>query len=213
MSGWTSADLSTETDTLLDLTAETYENGQTMSDDQTRSVTDYTEDEIAQMDAETLNAFLAAAEAEFAGILDEVEQEMLAETETEDEREPEMASLSNEAQSQIDLANARSSKALTELAQAKWDRTRDAYMNAGVPVDLLDLAEPIFNRQSDFVVDLSNEGTEGQVNVGDIVAKLLDAAKGTIDLSAEVGHGGTFRSGDGEDPDKALLDIWNAQQG
>lgn len=210
MAGWQTADLSNEDDFLLDLTAETYEDGTMAQNDNTRSVTDYTEDEIAAMSEEDLNAFLAQAEEEFAGILDEVEAD-LDDEDFEYEEEPVTASLSNEAQSQIDLANSRANRALQELAQAKWDRTRDAYMSAGVPVDLLDLAEPIFNRPNDFIVDLSNEGTAGEVNVGEIVARLLDAAKGTVDLSNEQGHGGTFKTGDGEDPDKQLLDMWEQQ--
>jgi hypothetical protein len=210
MSGWTTADLSTETDNLLDLTAETYENGSTMADETkvelTKPVSEYTDAEIDEMDDEMLDVFLEALGVDFDGILDAVAEETVA---PEPEREPEMA-LSNEMKAEIDLARSEARAARVELAEARWKQTREAYLNAGVPVKDVDLCEPIFNRPNDFVVDLSNEdGSE--INVGEIVSKLLDSLKGTIDLSAETGHAGTFNSGDGEDPDKALLDAWNAQ--
>lgn len=211
MSGWTAADLSTESDNLLDLTAETYENGSTMTDETkgvlTKPVVEYTNEEIDAFDDETLDAFLEAVGVDVNAILDEDEDELVEEDEI---KESEMA-LSKQAQHDIDLARSDARAARTELAQARWDRTKDAYLNAGVPVDLIDLAEPIFNRPAEFIVDLSSDGGEGTVNVNEIVSKLLDAQKGTIDLSAEAGHGGTFKSGDGEDPDKPLLDLWDAQ--
>lgn len=210
MAGWQPTDLSNDGPNLLDLTAETYEDG-TMAENE-KALDEYTEAEIEAMDDDALNAYLARAAEEFAGILDEDEDELLDEddeTQTETERVAEMA-LSTELRGEIDLANSRAVRALTKAAQAEWDKMRADYMHAGVPADSLDLAEPIFNRPTEFVVDLSNEGGES-INVGEIVAKLLDAQKGTIDLSTEVGHGGTFKSGDGEDPDAENLAIWDTQ--
>lgn len=216
MRGWEATDLSTETGTLLDLTHEIYEDG-TMADTAEvtleKAWTEYTEAEIDEMDDAHLDAFLAASEADLGSILESAEDEESEEPEDETDEtdeEPEMASLSNEAQQQIDLANTRAQRALAELATARWEKAKDAYLNAGVPAKMVDLAEPLFNRATPFVVDLSNEGGT-RLDVADIVSKILDEAKGTIDLSTEEGHSGTFTAGDGEDPDGAALKLWDEQ--
>lgn len=212
MSGWQVADLSTEAGDLLDLTAEHFEEKK-MAEKKTalsKPVTEFTEEEIENLTDEELDLFLAELSDLGADILDEDDVEDV-EDETVEEREPEMA-LSHEMQSQIDLANARAAKVERELAQAKWDKTRAEYLAAGVPPYLLDLAQPVLNRADEFVVDLSHEEGDGaEVNVAEIVGKLLDAAKGTIDLSVENGHSGTFHAGDGEDPDAEALAAWDNQ--
>lgn len=204
MSGWQHADLSNTDENLLDLTTETYEDGTTMTNTLTKPVSEYTDADIDAMTEEEVEVFLAALAAEFPGILDEYEDDL-----NDNEQGP-TVSLSNESRTEIDLARSEARAARVELAQTRWTAMRDAYMSAGVPVDLLDLSEPIFNRPSEFVVDLSNDGGD-EINVGEIVRKLLDAAKGTIDLSVEQGHGGTFKAGDGEDPDAEALAIWEKQ--
>lgn len=215
MSGWQTADLSNEDTNLMDLSAETYEDGIMGTK---KSVAEFTEAEIEAMSEAELNEFLAAAVEEFdEGILnlDEVDDET-DETdevdevdETTSEKEPEMA-LSNEATQQIDLANTRANEALRRLAQKEWETTRDRYLDAGVPPAALDLAAPVLNRPDEFVVDLSvTDGADAEVNVGSIVRGLLDALKGTVDLSVEHGHSGTFT--EGEDPDAEGLAVWDKQ--
>jgi hypothetical protein len=212
MSGWQTADLSTEAGDLLDLTSETFEE-KDMARDKNKSVTDYTAEDIEALDGEELDSFLAELADLLDGSLetDEAEDDLDNDEDLDEEREPAM-SLSNEAQGQIDLANDRANTALRQLALSRWEKTRDDYLSAGVPPHLLDLAAPIFTVPDEFVVDLSNtEGQGAEVDVSRIVRGLLDAAKGTIDLSAEEGHGGTFKAGDGEDPDAEYLNLWNAQ--
>lgn len=211
MSGWQSADLSTEAGDVLDLTTETFEEKDMVH--KKKSVADYTPEEIEALDGEELDSFLA----EVADLLDgTVDNEIEDDPEDEDEdmvdADLEPVALSRDTQGQIDLANSRATTALRQLAQARWDSTRKEYLAAGVPPHLLDLAEPIFNVPDEFVVDLSTtEGDGAEVNVSKIVTSLLDAAKGTIDMSVEEGHGGVFKADDGEDPDAATLALWDAQ--
>jgi hypothetical protein len=213
MSGWQTADLSTSGEDVLDLTDATYEDTK-MAFDPNKPVQDYTEDDVNGFSEEELDSYLEACAADLGVSLDEFLADLDPEAPTDDTttttpKEPEMA-LSNEAQSQIDLANERAGEALRRLAKAQWETERDRYMSDGVPPHLLDLAAPVLNRPDDFVVDLSNTD-EDDVNVSAIVRGLLDAHKGTVDLSAEVGHTGTFVAGSGEDPDAEMLALWDKQ--
>jgi hypothetical protein len=209
MSGWQTADLSTEAGDVLDLTDSNYEDT-TMAFDPNRSVLDYTDEDIAAFTDEETDAYIEACATELGVILGEPEDldEDLDEDETT-ERQPEMA-LSNEAQREIDLARSTANEALRRLAAEKWNSDREKYLLAGVPPHLLDLAIPVLNRADEMVIDLSNSD-EDDVNVSAIVRGLLDAAKGTVDLSTESGHSGTFVIGSGEDPDAELLDLWDKQ--
>lgn len=214
MAGWQTADLSMSPDDVLDLSNETFEEGKTtMAFDPTKPVTDYTDADIEAFTEEELDSFIAAAGALLDGTLEEPVVETVVQTPVQTQPEVrETVSLSNEAQSQIDLANSRANEALRRAAESEWKATREAYLSQGVPPHLLDLAMPVLNRADEFIVDLSNtDGAGAEVNVAAIVKGLLDAAKGTVDLSLEAGHGGTFQAGDGEDPDKALLDLWAEQ--
>lgn len=209
MSGWQTADLSTEAGDLLDLTTETFEEKDMALK---KPAVEYTAEEIEALEGEDLESFLAEVSDLLGDTVDE-DDDLTTEDADEDteEREPEMA-LSNEAQGQIDLANSRATTALRQLAVARWEKTRDDYLAAGVPPHLLDLAAPVFQTTDEFVVDLSStEGAGSEVDVAKIVKGLLDAAKGTIDLSAEEGHGGVFKAGDAEDPDSEVLTLWDAQ--
>lgn len=107
-------------------------------------------------------------------------------------------------------ANARAREALRRMAEAEWKQERAAYVAEGVPPHLLDLAAPVLNRADEMVIDLSNTG-DADINVSEIVRQLLNAAKGTVDLSTESGHSGSFKAGDGNDPDAALLAAWDSQ--
>jgi hypothetical protein len=211
MSGWQTADLSTEAGDVLDLTDSNYEDTK-MAFDPNKSVLDYTDDEIDAFTDEEANAYLDACGAQLGVILDEpedLEEDPEAPEDKIVERTPEMA-LSNEARAEIDLARSTANEALRRLADEKWKTDRQAYLLSGVPPHLLDLATPVLNRADEMVIDLSNSD-EDDVNVSVIVRGLLDAAKGTVDLSAEAGHSGTFVAGSGEDPDAELLAIWDKQ--
>lgn len=107
-------------------------------------------------------------------ITDEELQRMLAEadvesttadgeTETERELEPAGASLSNEAQTAIEMANSRAEEAMAEarrtriqLDRATYERERDHYQRIyGIPARLTDLARPLLEG-SGRTVDLAN---------------------------------------------------------
>lgn len=220
MSGWQTADLSSTDGDVFDLTTENYEDGEMGTKTAKKSVAEYTEAEIEAMSEEELTKFLEAAVEEFdESILSldddgddgdpEDEDDDSDEDANVEDREPEMA-LSTAVKAEIDLANSKSSEALRQLAEAKWERERDSYLSDGVPPALLDLAAPVLNRHEDFVVDLSvTDGGDAEVDVSKIVRGLLDAAKGTVDLSVEKGHNGTFT--EGEDPDAPLLAQWDKQ--
>lgn len=227
MSPWQTADLSQSDKDVLDLSNERFEEMAT------KKLSDYSEADIDKMTEDELDSFLAEFAPEFDGtVFNEGEGDEPEESDEPDESDddeefeepapsPELVGAGadmSKVQSDIDLANGRAAyaeqqarQALSELAQARWDKQRDGYLSEGVPPHMLDLAAPILARHSDMVIDLSNEDGE-DVNVAQIVRGLLDAAKGVVDLSNEAGHSGTFRSGDGDDPDAAMLATW-AQQG
>jgi len=227
MKPWELADLSTATDDVLDLSTEEYDMA---TKTKKKSLDDYTEADVEAMSEDELDAFLAEFAPEVAANLgddtdedadDEDDSNDDDELDDEDEPLPQLAGagadMSKAVKDQIDLANSQAQFALqqaaqarAELAAARWERERDSYLNEGVPPHLLDLATPVLARTDDMVIDLSNSG-EDDVNVSTVVRGLLDAAKGTIDLSVESGHSGTFMSGDGNDPDAELLAQWDKQ--
>lgn len=225
MSPWQAADLSATEDDVLDLSVETYEEGKPMAAKKTatkpegeKALADYTEAEIDAMSEDELDAFLAEFVPEIEGTLgDEGDLEDLEDENDEPRLVGSGAALSAKDKRDIELANAsaatantRANEALRRMAEAEWRETRDSYLSAGVPPHLLDLAQPVLNRPDEMVIDLSNSGEE-DVNVSEVVRGLLDAAKGTVDLSAEAGHQGHYDPKNGDDPDKAVLDLWAAQ--
>lgn len=219
MSPWQTADLSTQDD-VLDLSDKEYEDMAKKSEP--RDLSEFTEADIEQMTDEELDEFLTTYVPEFdvTSLTDEVEDadDEPSDEHKESEREPEKvgAELSTKttsadielANQQVASANARATEALKRVAEAEWREERNSYLGEGVPPHALDLAAPVLNRADDMVIDLSNSD-EADVNVSEVVRGLLDALKGVVDLSNEEGHIGTFTTG--EDPDKAILDQWDAQ--
>lgn len=220
MSPWETTDLSTEGE-YLDLSNEEYSDMAT----EKKSLSDYTEADIDAMTEAELDEFLA----EFVPDLDDYTdpeaktEEVEAEDETEeveDKADEKVlveagADMSNTEKSDIDLANervasaqAKAEEAMRRVADAEWKAERSAMLSAGVPPHALDLAAPVLNRADDMVIDLSNVG-DPDVNVSEVVRGLLEALKGTVDLSNEQGHSGTFT--EGEDPDREMLDRWSAE--
>lgn len=108
--------------------------------------------------------------------------------------EPTTASLTAEAQQQIDLANAKADRAIADAQQLKADAARSAWaaerqqrLSEGVPAALLDLAQPWCGGDVPAgFIDLANTDTTVE-SVREAAAadmrKLLDAHKGLIDLS------------------------------
>lgn len=211
MTPWQAADLSTEPGDLLDLSDEEYEDMP-----KTKPLADYTEDDIAAMTEEELDTFLETYASETDGYTEDEEEDEPTDSPTDSTKtvtkpaEKETVDASTPVNpTDIELANARANEALRRVAAAEWSAERSGYMSEGVPVAALDLAAPVLNRAVDMVIDLSNSG-EDDVNVSEVVRGLLDTLKGTVDLSDEVGHASTFVPGD-DDPDKELLDRWEAQ--
>lgn len=166
---------------------------------------------FAEMDDATLEAFLAQYASgdpetgEDEGDSDESEDD-------EDDDEPE-ATLSGNANQDIQLANERaasaerrSREALNRAAMIEWSATRRGLLAEGVPPHVLDLAEPVLARANETVIDLSSFD-EDDINVSAVVRELVEGYKGTVDLSGPNGHGG----GDTSDPDKAVLERFGAE--
>lgn len=215
MKPWEAADLSS-TEEVLDLSTEEYVD-MAGEKPEGKELSDYTEEDIEKMSDEELEEFLSTYVPE----LDGYDEDM---TDEDEDREPEGSgkrvpepALSNPGREDIELANqavaqanARANEAMRRVAEAEWREERNTLLSAGVPPHALDLATPVLCRADDMVIDLSNTG-ESDVNVSGIVRDLLDAMKGMVDLSNEKGHEGHFTAGDGDDPDKAMLDRWATQ--
>jgi len=214
MSPWQPADLSNdEPGDVLDLSDEEYED---MADED--KFANLTVEDIDSLTEEDLDAFLESVGVDLGDYTgDRGDQTKVVEDAKDDSpREPALAGagadMSRPDGDEIDLArqavidaNARANEALRRVADAEWRSTRDAYLREGVPAYALDLAAPVLNRADDMVIDLSHFG-EDDVDVSKTVRGLLDALKGTVDLSAEEGHNGVHSGG--ENPDQAVLDRW-----
>lgn len=222
MSPWQATDLSTEGSDVLDLTNEEYVD---MATDKPKALADYTDEDIEKMTDEELKTFLDTYVPEFDLYNeetdeheDESDEDETDEHEDEDEKAlvgagADMSKVSQDielANQAVASANQRAEEALRRVAEAEWREERGAYLSAGVPPHALDLAAPVLNRADDMVIDLSF-ANEADVNVSDVVRGLLDSLKGTVDLSAEAGHSGSFVPGDGEDPDAEMLKTWDTQ--
>lgn len=101
--------------------------------------------------------------------------------------------LSEEAQRQIAAAQEQAKKAFEfaertqiDAAQREWAARKSQLANDGVPPHWLELAEPVMKRHKPVVLEFSEND---KVDATKVISELLDAAKGTIKLSVEDGHG------------------------
>lgn len=101
---------------------------------------------------------------------------------------PAGAALANDDDQAIELAQLRESHngVLAELGRERWKRERDRLLGLGVPPAMLDLAEPVLSRHEPLELSTGEE----TLDVAKVVRALLDEARGTIDMSGELGHGG-----------------------
>jgi hypothetical protein len=200
MSPWQAVDLSAESVPTVDLSADSFtEKGKQMTDTATNTkptvwskigkalgLTDTaTEDEIGDKLAEHLAVTGDEPTA------DEIAAAVAA-LEADANKEP--VSLTAEAQAAIDLANTKAEQAIERAAKVErdarkkaWDTERDAFLRAGVPAALVDLAAPWCGGDAPTgFIDLANEQTTVE-QVRDAAEsgfrKLLDECKGLIDLS------------------------------
>ncbi len=227
MGGWETADLSLTEDEVIDLSASTYEE---TTVPKPKTLDEYTSADIEAMDEDALNAFLVEFAPEFDATLDadedgdepEGDEDDPAEDDEDDTDDEDDDGLDTEGadmsrtQADIDLANQRANEALAEnarmradLGTQRWETTRERYLSEGVPPHMLDLAAPVLSQYDDMVIDLSNGAEdESDLNVGEVVRGLLDAAKGMIDLSVEKGHSGTLAPGQTDPEEDAVLEQW-----
>jgi hypothetical protein len=134
-------------------------------------------------------------------------REVLAEGELAD------ANLSEQARAAITLANSRTASLeeqvgtmRSRLAQAEFEEEKRAYVLAGVPPADVDLAMPLLlGGPGSNVIELSRDH---KVDAGDIVRRLLDSRKGTVNLSRE--HSLAPGQPSGDAVDKMLTD-WERQ--
>jgi hypothetical protein len=101
--------------------------------------------------------------------------------EEEDDNESDETSLSNQPQVDpqiIALSN--------KVAKSEWNAERANLMRAGVPGAMLDLATPVMeDGYGAYDIELSNNET---VDSKDLIRKILNEAKGYVDLAEEQGH-------------------------
>lgn len=137
------------------------------------------EDEAGEITDEELDALIDAELAEIGVSLSEPDEAL------EDE--------GDEETDEVDLSVEDVDPVATERrtsAKLRFELTARDLTAAGVPPHLIDLAEPILSLSDDEAdtIDLSTPTGE-HVDVRGIVRDMLDAVKGTIDLSRENGYG------------------------
>lgn len=100
----------------------------------------------------------------------------------EDDDDDSDTNMSNEPKADpriIELSN--------KVAKSEWKAERADLVRAGVPNKMLDLAAEVMeDGASTYDIQLSNNET---VDSKDLIRKILNEAKGTVDLSEESGHG------------------------
>jgi hypothetical protein len=163
-------------------------------------VTEAGETEPTAAEIEAILAQIAAEDAK-AKVLAGAGTELSAET---------MAAL--EFAQTIDTARSIELAAIrTELDAERYRRESAAYLAAGVPPHMVELARPLLEGAA-HVVELSNGKT---ADAGAIVRSILDECKGTIELGIE--YGGRMASGaptksEAEEA-AAFVELFKAQYG
>ena len=204
------ADLATDQTPVVDLTAASYAPERT-------GMADLSPEVVAKLTAfaSTLddNGAPAVSDADDTSQLTDDELAALIADVNTDEPVLTGASLSNEQQSAIDLANATADQARqdvvamrVDLAAAKWERDSVNYLAQGVPPFLVDLAKPVLELPHEAVIELSNTKT---VDVAAQVRAMLDGAKGMVDLSTPKGSSSAGTPDDAE-ARQALIDDYRA---
>lgn len=80
-----------------------------------------------------------------------------------------------------------------QLNEEKWRREAEAYVHAGVPPAIVELAAPVMKANETTTVELSDGNKSDAASV---VRSILEEAKGTVDLSEEQGHQDSRVNGD-----------------
>lgn len=165
----------------------------------TKAIAEFTDEDFAALDEDTIAEFSDERLAEF---LDAVAPEGFV-PDGDDSDNDEGPALSNADKHDIVLANttareasAKATRLERRLADSEWEKTQEQLLSRGIPAHVISLAEPVLHRGEDMIVDLSNSGGEPNVNVTDIVLSLLDELEGVVDLSEEIGNGGARDASD-----------------
>lgn len=145
-------------------------------------------------DGETMTDEEAERLLREAGVLDDDETE-----ETEEGAELETVKLSNEAELRLSQLEESNRAVTAQLAIERWKNERNQLKVKGVPPAMLDLAAPVLSSPSSAVIDLANGS---KIDPAEVIRKILNEARGTIDLSEELGHGG---NADNDETDLAAL--------
>lgn len=120
----------------------------------------------------------------------------------------------------IQLANERAENALKlareaelKFAKSDWAQRSSQLVHDGVPPAMLELAKPLMERPDTDVTPIQLSNSES-LDPKAIVLSVLEAAKGTIDLSAPKGHefDGSEKSDDDDPAFKAFRDSFFADQ-
>lgn len=211
LGAWTEVALSgyDSSDNVLDLTAEEFEGASTVAK---------TEDEtIDGLPREEYEALLASLDLGDEDEDDNDPDDGAPVTGQAQEREPVVATLSNEDRTTLDLANEQIAELKRSRAADKFEADKREYVRQGVPPALVELARPVLEAPDGFVLDFSN-GVNGdeKVDAAHIVRQLLDSAVGYLDLAKERGHSVDFANDSddsGKDEDAELLSLWAKQTG
>lgn len=99
-----------------------------------------------------------------------------------------------------------------DLAEEKWERERTAYIDAGVPPFLVDLADDILSLPDAVTIDLAD--SDETIDASATVRKMLDGIKGVVDLTGEFGSAMDLTVDEGADAEAtAFLNEWDKQYG
>lgn len=223
MKPWQTVDLSADdTRKVVDLTAGTIKEnavGKKIKDKTDKTVTPEQEEvKVVETDKTAETDVRDLTDAEVDALLVDIDDE---DEGTEVEAEAGTKDLSSgKADKTIDLAGGEIGGDTTlrdevqsmriDLAAERWTAERKAFVEAGVPPFLLDLAAPILSTPDAVVFDLST--AEDPIDAKATIRDLLTGVKGVVDFNPEYGHSVDLSSSDDdEDSDEArLLAEWNS---
>jgi len=109
----------------------------------------------------------------------------------------------------VQLARDRVGQLEMQLARQRFENEAFGYIEAGVPPAMLEIARPLLELPLAPVVELSRDGVADRIDTGVIVRRLLQEAKGLLQLNRELGS--TIGRDMQDARDEELLKRWEAQ--
>lgn len=238
MSPWQRMDLSDSgysDRTVVDLTSATYQEDK-MPKTKKRADTKTVDlaqlaAEIEEMDDDEVREFIdqqladLSDDADDDGPDDDADDDIVDSSDDEDDEDDgdpdedeDDADLSEDARLAIDLANSRAAlaqsnadRALQLLADQRWESEQERLLKAGVPKEIVDLAEPFFHVKEPMFVDLTDGKT---LNASSRVKKIVEKMAGYLALDGPRGHAVDLAEKDGQAAkDKQVLDQWSTEYG